>query len=164
MTAETVAARLRVPLYQVCAGELGTNAAELEYALDRVLRLGDRWGAIILIDEADVFMEQRTAQDLVRNSLVSVLLRKLEYSRCIIFMTTNHLKAFDPAITSRVHMTIPYQENGPNGRRQIWKAFLDKAVTPKGSARVSDRDLDNLVASKLNARQVSPSRHIDCPC
>lgn len=29
------------------------------------------WGAVLLIDEADVFMERRSTADLVRNSLVA---------------------------------------------------------------------------------------------
>lgn len=57
ITAQTVAARLGVPLYQVDVGEFGTSAAEFDLELDRIFRLADRWGAIILIDEADVYME-----------------------------------------------------------------------------------------------------------
>jgi hypothetical protein len=34
---------------------------------------------VVLLDEADVFLEQRTLQDLQRNALVSVFLRVLEY-------------------------------------------------------------------------------------
>ena len=32
---------------------------QLETALSQVLELSTRWGAVILIDEADVFLEQR---------------------------------------------------------------------------------------------------------
>lgn len=34
---------------------------------------------VVLLDEADVFLEQRTLTDLQRNALVSVFLRVLEY-------------------------------------------------------------------------------------
>jgi hypothetical protein len=34
---------------------------------------------VILLDEADVFLEQRTLVDMERNALVSVFLRALEY-------------------------------------------------------------------------------------
>lgn len=37
-----------------------------------------RWRAIVLIDEADVFLESRSLRDLTRNALVSVFLRYLE--------------------------------------------------------------------------------------
>lgn len=155
MTAETVAERLRVPLYQVCAGDLSTSALELEYLVTRIFRFAGRWQAILLIDEADVYMEQRTPQDLARNGLVSVFLRNLEYCPSIIFMTTNRVKTFDDAIMSRMHMMIPYAENDRDSRKQIWKAFLKKAVTLQGPAIIDPQGLDNLVGKKLNARQVS---------
>ena len=45
----------------------------MEFDLGKALRLAEKWDAIILIDEADVFLEQRTTNDLVRNGLVSGL-------------------------------------------------------------------------------------------
>lgn len=35
--------------------------------------------AVVLLDEADIFLEERTLSDLKRNALVSVFLRVLEY-------------------------------------------------------------------------------------
>jgi len=37
------------------------------------------WRAVLLIDEADVFLERRSLHDLHRNAMVSVFLRVLEY-------------------------------------------------------------------------------------
>jgi hypothetical protein len=61
-------------------GELSTDAAKLEVQLSRIFNIVSHWNAILLLDEADVFLEQRSS-DLIRNSLVSVFLRKLEYLR-----------------------------------------------------------------------------------
>lgn len=36
------------------------------------------WGAVVLIDEADVFLEERSLQFLERNAMVAVFLRQLE--------------------------------------------------------------------------------------
>jgi len=63
---------------QISAGELSTDAAKLEVQLSRIFKIISPWNAILLLDEVDVFLEQRSS-DLVRNSLVSVFLRKLEY-------------------------------------------------------------------------------------
>lgn len=59
------------PLYTVTSGDLGENAAAVERALFDALELATGWNAIVLIDEADVFLEQRSSHDLQRNSLVS---------------------------------------------------------------------------------------------
>jgi hypothetical protein len=52
---------------------MGITASEVERNFKECIELGERWGAVVLIDEADVYLEQRTAENLQRNSLVSGL-------------------------------------------------------------------------------------------
>jgi hypothetical protein len=68
---ESVADITRRPLYTVSCGELGVHPGEVESNLQAALKLATTWNAIVLIDEADVFLEQRGTHDLERNSLVS---------------------------------------------------------------------------------------------
>lgn len=70
-TAESIADDVRKPLYVINSGELGVTPYEVERQLNSALKLATHWGAIVLIDEADVFLEQRTIHDLTRNCLVS---------------------------------------------------------------------------------------------
>lgn len=70
-TAEAVAERSRVPLYSMSAGDLGIKPAEVEKALERALELCRMWNAMLLLDEADVFLGARTNESLARNELVS---------------------------------------------------------------------------------------------
>lgn len=79
LTAEGVAEALKVPLYVLSAGDLGTNAVGVEEKLKDVLSIVPKWGAVLLLDEADVFMETRNTADLAKNELVSIFLRLLEY-------------------------------------------------------------------------------------
>ena len=62
----------------VGAGDLGTDASDLDSALHRVLTLASARKAVVLIDEADVFLEKRDLHDLQRNAMVAVFLRQLE--------------------------------------------------------------------------------------
>jgi hypothetical protein len=82
---------------QVCAGDLGTDAELLEANLLEITSLSHKWGAIILIDEADVYLAERALQDIQRNALVSVFLRHLKYFQGIMFLTTNRVATFDLA-------------------------------------------------------------------
>jgi hypothetical protein len=50
---------------------LGSKAEHVQKKLDDFFALGERWGAIILLDEADVYLEQRSHENLERNGLVS---------------------------------------------------------------------------------------------
>ena len=43
----------------------------MEHQLTKWFNLAEKWGAVMLIDEADVFLEKRQVTDLKRNSLVS---------------------------------------------------------------------------------------------
>lgn len=92
--------------YEVCAGDLDTDAALLEQHLTEITLLGHKWKAIILLDEADVFLEQRETQNIHRNRLVSVSLRDLEYFQGIMSLITNRVTTFDEAFQSRIHFAI----------------------------------------------------------
>jgi hypothetical protein len=78
--AESVAEFTHRPLYAVSSGELGTDASELEERLARILDVATVWKAVLLLDEADVFLEARSLHDVNRNALVSTFLRLLEVS------------------------------------------------------------------------------------
>lgn len=62
---------MRAPLYMMSAGDLGSDSSSVESSLSNVLEMGTKWNAVLLLDEADVFLEQRSAHDLERNKLVS---------------------------------------------------------------------------------------------
>ncbi|KAI4620896.1 hypothetical protein J4E83_005259 [Alternaria metachromatica] len=71
LTAETVAEYTRRPLLSITAADLGHEPEALERSLLRFFKDASDWGAIVLLDEADVYLEQRTIHDLKRNSIVS---------------------------------------------------------------------------------------------
>lgn len=73
-TAESVADYAQKPLYRVLCGDIGTELVDVEKYLVTVLRLGRIWNCVILLDEGDVFLEERSLNDLQRNALVSVFL------------------------------------------------------------------------------------------
>ncbi|KAK1585439.1 AAA family ATPase [Colletotrichum navitas] len=79
LTAEVVAELSRRPLYVISAGELGTTVDKVDKQLGVVLDITRRWGCVLLIDEADIFLFKRGEAQLERNALVSVFLRRLEY-------------------------------------------------------------------------------------
>lgn len=62
---------MRAPLYMMSAGDLGLDSSSVETSLSNVLEMSTKWNAVLLLDEADVFLEQRSAHDLERNKLVS---------------------------------------------------------------------------------------------
>lgn len=66
-----MAEKARVPLYRMSAGMLGTTPEVVEPALDQALMLCRLWNAMLLLDEAEVFLGARLDDTLHRNELVS---------------------------------------------------------------------------------------------
>jgi hypothetical protein len=145
-SAEAIAEERRCPLYSVTVGELGTNAKDLEAALERVLKTAARWNSVILLDEADIFLEKRTASDVKRNAMVSIFLRLLEYHTGVLFMTTNRVQSFDEAFLSRISIGLFYKDFDTPTRAQVWNNLLKAA----GSKMVGD----TLSHHRLNGRQI----------
>jgi len=53
------------------SSDIGIEPKEVENNLTSLFKRAQSWGTVLLIDEADVFMERRTTSDFARNSLVA---------------------------------------------------------------------------------------------
>jgi hypothetical protein len=62
---------MRSPLLVMSAAEIGTEPSKVEKQLDSMFECCKLWGAILLIDEADVFLATRSSQNVLLNELVS---------------------------------------------------------------------------------------------
>lgn len=156
LTAEGIAEYLKCPLYAVSAGELGTDSRMLEHELQKIMDIAHSWGAVLLLDEADVFLEKREVHDIHRNALVSIFLRLLEYFQGILFLTTNRVETFDDAFQSRIHMPLRYGELTPKAKKEIWKTFIEKVRVVENVEVMpfSEKDYDALARNNLNGRQI----------
>ena len=88
LTAEVLAEYKERPLYSIQCSQLGIDPETIEKNLAVVLQRANRWNAILLLDEADVYITKR-GSSLQHNAIVGVFLRILEYAQCILIMTTN---------------------------------------------------------------------------
>ena len=104
--------------FTISAGELGQDPKVLEEQLSTIFHLTHYWKAILLLDEANVFMQLRSFVNL-HNALVSVFLRKLEYYRGIIILTTNRVKNIDDTVQSRISVALHYGPLGLGTRKTI---------------------------------------------
>ena len=163
LTAEAVAEVMRAPLYTMSAGDLGVESEEIERSLSNVLEMATKWNAILLLDEADVFLEQRSSNDLERNKLVSIFLRMLEYYEGILFLTTNRVDNIDAAFQSRIHLSMQYNDLSKESRKHVWKNFLASAFASAtvsnngrgaGQQNFSEKELDRLAEHKMNGREI----------
>lgn len=106
MTVECVANDTRRPLLALTAADIGLKE-DSEATLRTWFTLAAKWDAILLIDEADLFLERRREGDIDRNSLVTgklilflllcrcaftraplVFLRTMEYYQGVLFLVS----------------------------------------------------------------------------
>lgn len=119
LTAEVYSEVVRRPLYRVHAGQLGTDVESVEATLEKCLRRAERWGAVMLLDEADVYIRQR-GNDMHHNAVVAAFLRTLEYFHGLLFLTTNRIADVDDAIASRMVATFKYEIPDKQQATAIW--------------------------------------------
>jgi len=176
LTAEVYSEIIQRPLYRVHSGQLGLNVAEMEKALKETLTRAQRWGAIMLIDEADVYIKRRD-DNIAANAVVGVFLRVLEYFNGLLFLTTNRVDDIDEAIVSRCIAMIKYHPPTSEDRRKIWKvmteqfeldindALIDDLVTVFPTATGRDiKGLAKLVAKFCHQKQMLPTLDVFKRC
>ena len=176
LTAEVYSEIIKRPLYRVHSGQLGLNVAAMETVLKDTLTRAQRWGAVMLIDEADVYIKRRD-DDITMNAVVGVFLRVLEYFNGLLFLTTNRIDDIDEAIVSRCIALIKFYPPDSAARRRIWTVMteqfglavdgqlLDRLTEtfPEASGR-DIKGLAKLVAKYCHHKSVEPSLSVFKRC
>lgn len=176
LTAEVYAEVVQRPLYRVHSGQLGVMSDDVDKNLAKILKRAQRWGAVMLIDEADVYIRKR-GNDIDHNAVVASFLRTLEYFHGLLFLTTNRVDDVDDAIVSRCIATIRYEPPVEEDARRIWKVLSEQFQFPVSDAlvgelvghfrEVSGRDIKELLkltAKWCRQKDVQPSIDIFRAC
>ncbi len=176
LTAEVYSEVVGRPLYRVHSGQLGVESDKVEKNLEKVLKRAQRWGAILLIDEADVYIRKR-GNDIDHNAVVASFLRTLEYFHGLLFLTTNRVDDVDDAIVSRCIATIRYMVPVPEDAKRIWRVLADQFQFELSDAlidelvvrfkEISGRDIKELIkltAKWCRQKSLSPSIQVFNTC
>jgi AAA+ superfamily predicted ATPase len=162
LSAESIAEYMKVPLYFVSIGELGTSASQMEDALNDIINIASTWNAIVLLDEVDVFAMKRTGQSLEKNAMTAIMLRTLERFTGVMFMTTNLVEDLDPAFCSRA-VRLKYDELGDDTRLIIWNNLIKKSKSFGIKVHKSVKaDIPEFAAIKINGREIKTALRIAC--
>lgn len=150
LTAEVYAESEGRALYSVQCSQLGTDPDSLEDELLKVFARAKRWNAVMLLDEADVYVHER-GNDMAQNAIVGVFLRVLEYQDSVLFLTTNRPDDVDDAIASRCIARLTYPVPTPEQQKRIWQVLVAGA-----GAKMAEDQIDLVVAANghLSGRDV----------
>ena len=137
-------------------GDLVHEEEEVDKELMKWFWLSERWKAIMLLDEADIFLERRATRDIQRNGIVSIFLRRMEYFRGLLFLTTNRVGQIDDAFLSRVSIVLQYDHLSDDTRKKIWRSLFqklqDEAKTPGGQLVEVDKYAQKFVLNDLDVK------------
>jgi len=150
LTAEVFAEFTKRPLYVMEIGEIGTDINELEDNLTKIFERVQKWNAVLLFDEADIFLHKR-GDNLQHNAVVGIFLRLMDYYRGLLFMTTNRGDAIDLAFQSRITLRLEYPNLDLHARKSVWTTMFKQ-----NKLEVEDT-LPTLLAEKystINGRQI----------
>ncbi|KAK8064657.1 hypothetical protein PG994_007295 [Apiospora phragmitis] len=137
-TAEAVAEIAEKPLFRVTCGDIGTKPQDVEKYLESVFYLARTWDCVILLDEADVFLEQRAC----RTSTAT------RWCRCSCGCSS--LQVAHPAGAAIPNLNVPQ-------RRKIWRTFLNRLRhISVGQIDYDDilDNLDDLARRDINGRGI----------
>jgi SpoVK/Ycf46/Vps4 family AAA+-type ATPase len=149
LTAQVYSETIGKPIYEVNAGQLGLNPDNIESNLEKILNRAEKWGAITVINEADVFIKKR-GDTLIDNAIVASFLNQIERYRGIIFFTTNRMD-IDDAVISRCEAVITYKYPDQKKQHLIWRVLADNY-----NVEVSDKVISQITAKyeKLSGRDI----------
>jgi SpoVK/Ycf46/Vps4 family AAA+-type ATPase len=142
LTAEVYAESEQRALYSVQCSQLGTDPDKLEASLLRVFERARRWNAVMLLDEADVYVHER-GSDMQQNAVVGVFLRVLEYQSSVLFLTTNRPDDVDDAIASRCIARLSIRAPSNSDAAKIWQVLSWNAGIKMDHGVIKSVVLDN---------------------
>jgi hypothetical protein len=118
---------------------------DTEKGISRAFSEAEDNGAVLLLDEADALLYDRSTMVLTwQLSQVNTLLKLLEKPKVPVILCTNLLRVLDGALHRRVQYMVEFPVPGFEERRNLWEYV---ALELLGSA--ADLDLDELAAVPL---------------
>jgi SpoVK/Ycf46/Vps4 family AAA+-type ATPase len=129
LAAKIVAAQLGMDLYRVDLGAVVNKyVGETEKNLHKVLSWAEELDVILLLDEGDALLGNRTdvksANDRYANLETNYLLQRLESYQGIVIVTTNAAQYIDNAFQRRMDVVVPFVPPDALERQAIWRLHL----------------------------------------
>lgn len=143
LAAKILAAELGMDLYRVdLASVVSKYIGETEKNLNKVLARAEELDVILLLDEGDALMgnrtEVRSSNDRYANLETNFLLQRLEHYHGIILITTNARENIDRAFERRMDVVINFLSPKAEERLRIWRVHLPT------DHLIGQRDLESL--------------------
>ena len=134
LAARLLAAALQIDLYRLdLSAVVNKYIGETEKNLNRIFSRAEELDVILLLDEGDALLTQRTgvqtSNDRYANLETNFLLQRLESFEGILIVTTNAGERIDTAFQRRMDVVISFSPPSPPERWAIWQLHLPPTHT-----------------------------------
>jgi hypothetical protein len=132
LAAQLLAAELQMDLYRLdLSAVVNKYIGETEKNLDQVFVRAEELDVILLLDEGDALLTQRTSvhtsNDRYANLETNYLLQRLESFEGILIITTNAVERIDQAFQRRMDVVVDFRPPEAAERWNIWQMHLPSA-------------------------------------
>ena len=129
LAARVLASELKLDLYRLdLSAVVNKYIGETEKNLNQVFSRAEELHVILLLDEGDSLLTNRTAvqssNDRYANLETNFLLQRIESFEGILFVTTNALQRIDGAFQRRMDVLVEFRLPEADERRQLWSLHL----------------------------------------
>jgi len=129
LAARVLAAELQLDLYRLdLSAVVNKYVGETEKNLNQILSRAEELNVILLLDEGDALLTNRTAvqssNDRYANLETNFLLQRIESFEGILLITTNALQRIDSAFQRRMDVMVEFRLPEPEERWNLWRLHL----------------------------------------
>lgn len=135
---------------------VGESEKNVRKIFDTYKELAQKSGnePILLLDEADQFLSQRTSAlaggaEKMHNQMQNIFLEQIEKFEGILIATTNLIESFDSAFSRRFNYKIEFKKPDFEQRLELWKRML-----PKNATFHADFSIEKLAKYALTGGQI----------
>ena len=135
---------------------VGESEKNVRKIFDTYKELAQKSGnePILLLDEADQFLSQRTSAlaggaEKMHNQMQNIFLEQIEKFEGILIATTNLIESFDSAFSRRFNYKIEFKKPNFEQRLELWRRML-----PKNATFHADFSIEKLANYALTGGQI----------
>lgn len=153
LVAERIAESTERPLFRISLSNIGSDPVIAQEYLRTVAAMCNAWDCVVLLDGADIFLEQRRRDSLGQNVMAVAIMEALEAFTCMKIFTTDRVGTFDENFRSRCLLAVHLERPRRAQRKIIWQNFLVRLAWDKQVDDLIDQ-LEQFAEWELNGRQI----------
>jgi hypothetical protein len=161
-----MAAELNRPLITIRGDFLYKEPPWTAEMIESWFKLSARWGAVLLVTDADAYIDRSDIPEIQRRCLGARLIHTLQYYRGVLFLATRHTDRVDEKLLSYVDAPIYYRDMNDDERWSLWQALFAELKQEKADGvAIHESALKHvqhdhaLLSLKMNAHEIRQGKN-----